>query len=76
MAQSFWEGQTFMWRSCTNSLPVKLNLLKRKICGNSRCHLCDKGEESVIHALWECDKFRQVWDKRFRWGRNWHWACS
>ena len=30
----------FMWKSCTNSLPTKTNLLKRTITQDPVCHLC------------------------------------
>ena len=57
----------FLWRSCTNSLPTKENLLKKTIVSENVCHLCSEHPEDVLHALWGCLKVRQVWQSRFGW---------
>ena len=57
----------FLWKTCTNSLPTKENLLKRKILLESDCSRYSGDSESVVHALWSCNCIKQVWDMDFRW---------
>ena len=57
----------FLWKSCTNSLPTKVNLLKRTILQEDVCHLCSKNSKDVLHALWGCEKVHQVWQRKFGW---------
>ena len=74
---NFWKGiwklkvlgkiKHFLWKSCTNSLPTKVNLLKRTILQEDVCHLCSKNSEDVLHALWGCEKVHQVWQRKFDW---------
>ena len=64
--RNFWKGiwklkvpgkiKHFLWKSCTNPLPTKVNLLKRTILQEDVCHLCSKNSEDVLHALWGCEK--------------------
>ena len=57
--------KTFLWKACTNSLPTKCNLVHRKILSNSTCCLCLKEPESSLHATWECELLRLVWQRSF-----------
>lgn len=57
--------KTFMWRACSEALPTKKNLQKRKILDNPECSQCSKGEENTIHALRECETIHCVWDQSF-----------
>ncbi|XP_075663193.1 uncharacterized protein LOC142632725 [Castanea sativa] len=57
----------FLWKSCTNLLPTKENLLKKTIISENVCHLCSEHLEDVIHAMWGCTKVRQVWQRSFGW---------
>ncbi|XP_075674754.1 uncharacterized protein LOC142643931 [Castanea sativa] len=57
----------FLWKSCTNSLPIKENVLKRAIPIDPICHLCSRDNESVLHALWGCEKVQTVWATDFGW---------
>nr|POF09816.1 hypothetical protein CFP56_67424 [Quercus suber] len=41
----------FIWKACSNSLPTKENLLRRRVLQDSVCHLCDRELEDVFHAL-------------------------
>lgn len=41
----------FMWKSCTNSLPIKENFLKHTILQESVCQIYDRELESFLHAL-------------------------
>uniref|UniRef100_A0A7N2L4N4 RNase H type-1 domain-containing protein n=1 Tax=Quercus lobata TaxID=97700 RepID=A0A7N2L4N4_QUELO len=57
----FWKGiwklktpgkiKHFLWKSYTNSLHTRENLLKRTILHDPLCHLCAKEPENVLHAL-------------------------
>ena len=57
----------FLWRACTNCLPTKANLVKRKIVTNSICHRCGRCEETTMHALWSCEAIKLVWCNDFSW---------
>ena len=57
----------FIWKACTNSLPTKDNLMKRKILNESVCSRCAEESESVVHALWSCACIKTVWDSEFDW---------
>ncbi|XP_065621705.1 uncharacterized protein LOC136064192 [Quercus suber] len=57
----------FLWRSCTNSLPSKENMKKRAMPIDPICHLCSRENESVLHALWGCEKVQSVWAQDFGW---------
>ena len=75
--KSFWKNvwklkipgkiKHFLWKACTNSLPTKENLLKRKILQESSCPLCSSVSESVVHAIWSCSCIKVVWDSDFEW---------
>ena len=75
--RSLWKGawrlnvlgkiKHFLWKSCTNSLPTKENLLKKTIISENVCHLCSEHPEDVMHALWGCTKVRQMWQRSFGW---------
>nr|POE79269.1 putative ribonuclease h protein [Quercus suber] len=73
--RSLWKGvwrlnvpgkiKHFLWKSCTNSLPTKENMLKKTIIPENVCHLCSEHPEDVMHALLGCTKVRQVWQRSF-----------
>lgn len=74
---SFWSGiwklkvpgkvKYFPWRACTNSLPTKANLMKRKIVADSTCHRCGRQPKDIMLALWGCEAVKHVWSNDFRW---------
>ena len=59
--KKFWKGiwklkttakiKHFLWKSYTNSLSTRENLLKRTILHDPLCHLCATEPENVLHAL-------------------------
>ena len=51
----------FLWRAANDSLPTKLNLLKRNITANSMCDCYSCEIEDTIHALWDCIKVKGIW---------------
>lgn len=57
----------FLWRACTDSLPTRINLMKRKILSDPICHLCGQADEDTLHAMWGCKAIKQVWDRDFNW---------
>ena len=57
----------FLWKACSNSLPTKENLMKRKILQDSMCQRCLNGSEDVVHSLWSCEGLREVWNVEFGW---------
>ena len=56
-----------LWRACTDSLPTKINLMKRKIMNDPICHLCGRADEDTLHALWGYEAVKQIWDRDFNW---------
>jgi len=52
--------KNFIWRACTNSLPTKVNLMKRKVLVDPLCHCCGKQPEDIMHALWGCESVKHV----------------
>ena len=57
----------FLWKACSNALPTLENLKKRRVVNDDTCFQCSLKAESSLHALWECEVFRQVWDTDFSW---------
>ncbi|XP_075663071.1 uncharacterized protein LOC142632579 [Castanea sativa] len=51
----------FLWHAAKDSLPTKQNLVARHIPIGNVCNGCGDHSESVMHALWLCDKVRSVW---------------
>lgn len=43
----------FLWRACTNVLPTRENLNRRRVEVDPRCEICCQQPESVGHLLWE-----------------------
>ena len=55
----------FLQKACANSLPTKVNLMKRKILTDP-IQLCGRFLENTKHAFWDCEAVRRVWCKEFR----------
>lgn len=52
--------RNFLWRCCSNSLAVYGNLRRRKLMVDGSCPFCGT-EETVEHALMQCDWSLCVW---------------
>ena len=52
----------FAWRECRNALPMKDNLLSRKITQDELCDDCKGASESMGHVLWGCPKAKEAWE--------------
>ncbi|KAL0014227.1 hypothetical protein SO802_001296 [Lithocarpus litseifolius] len=57
----------FLWRACSDSLPTKQNLWRRKIIACPNCEACNSYPENTIHALWSCEEIRDAWERDFNW---------
>lgn len=51
----------FIWRACTNSVPTRDNLSRRRVSVGVECEICYQHPETVTHVLWECPFARNVW---------------
>ena len=51
----------FIWRACSNILPTRESLHRRRVNVDGRCELCCQQPESAGHLLWECPFARNVW---------------
>ena len=50
--------KTFAWQACSESLPTMVNLARRRVVLSNSCTSCNRGLETVIHALWGCEKVK------------------
>ena len=48
----------FLWRACTNTLPVRAALKKRHIIDDAQCPGCLRSDEIQSHALMNCDRIK------------------
>lgn len=62
--------KTLFWRAGIDSLPLKANLLKRRVLNNDLCPGCKIKSETSFHALWSCTELTSVWDAKFAWLKN------
>ncbi|KAK9989399.1 hypothetical protein SO802_029638 [Lithocarpus litseifolius] len=53
--------RTFLWRACSNCLPTRDNLHRRRVDVEPHCEICHHRAETVSHILWECPLARNVW---------------
>ena len=53
--------RSLLWRACSNILPTKDNLQRRKVRVDDRCEFCTQHIETTCHVLWECPFARNVW---------------
>ena len=53
--------KVFTWGACHNILPIRDNLVRRKIVKKEVCVLCSREAETGVHALWECAVAKYVW---------------
>nr|POE75356.1 putative ribonuclease h protein [Quercus suber] len=57
----------FLWRACSEALPTRANLFKRKVVDVQTCQLCNRDNETTLHALWSYQNNLTVWESRFGW---------
>ena len=49
-----------MYGACSNILPTRANLARRKVPIDPSCAICGQAEETISHALWECPMAKNV----------------
>ena len=54
--------RNFMWRTAKNAIPVKTNLVKRKVLLEESCDYCHLHPKIVMHVLWSCQCLTEVWE--------------
>ncbi|KAK2652351.1 hypothetical protein Ddye_012207 [Dipteronia dyeriana] len=66
--------KVFIWKTCYDWVPTKLNLRSRGINCDDKCPVCYKHKESTLHAFWECPKLkyaRRLWLPRSKLRKVW-----
>ncbi|XP_074373951.1 uncharacterized protein LOC141714325 [Apium graveolens] len=53
----------FLWRICTESLPVRSLLKHRHLIEDATCPRCHQIDESARHSIFECTKVIDLWEK-------------
>ena len=53
--------RNFIWRACSDCLPTRANLHRRKVHVEVVCGLCQQKLETTGHILWEYPLARNVW---------------
>lgn len=53
----------FMWRVCTNFLPVRAALHARHILDVGTCPWCPDHDKTMFHALMGCERIQPLWEK-------------
>ncbi|XP_042974720.1 uncharacterized protein LOC122306357 [Carya illinoinensis] len=69
--KQIWEGvwrlnvpnptKQFVWKALKSILPMRQNLVQRKIIEDATCQICQRGEETICHVLWSCPAASDVW---------------
>ncbi|KAG6647467.1 hypothetical protein CIPAW_07G081000 [Carya illinoinensis] len=62
----------FLWKAAHEILPTKVNLFKNQIIESKVCPICEREDETVIHALWRCPAAADVWAKEGRPVKKWN----
>jgi hypothetical protein len=58
--------KTFMWQACSEILPTKANLYRKKIISSPLCPVCELESETVAHVLWACPAAKDVWTESLK----------
>ena len=51
----------FAWRACKDVLPIKANLVHRKVIHDQICEGCKLEAETTGHLFWTCPRAREEW---------------
>ena len=57
--------RTLVWQTGTNSLPTKVNLVRRKVLNEDVCLECKAQAKDTMHALWTCPILEDMWKVSF-----------
>jgi hypothetical protein len=53
--------KNFVWKICSNSLPTKDNLFRRKMVEDPLCPICKVATEDIWNMIWSCSALVAVW---------------
>ena len=53
--------KVFDWRACTDILPTRVNLVRRRVLTDDKCPICLRESENTIHVIWECAAVQDIW---------------
>ena len=59
--------KNFLWRASREAIPVKKNLVARKVLSEDICDHCQVATEDVHHALWDCHELSALWEANSLW---------
>nr|POE75046.1 putative ribonuclease h protein [Quercus suber] len=59
-----------VWRACRDSIPTKVNLVKRKILVDDLCEACKQHKEDIVHALYRCPLLEPLWRHTPMWNHD------
>ncbi|KAL0011189.1 hypothetical protein SO802_006297 [Lithocarpus litseifolius] len=57
----------FLWRARKEALPVKKNLVRRRVIDEDVCCHCNLKAEDGYHALWDCFEHLAIWEVDTMW---------
>jgi len=63
------KAKTFLWRSCRNALPTRIQLKDRGVNCTKTCALCENEDEDGMHLFFYCKKSRQCWQQLGLWSQ-------
>ncbi|KAK3189665.1 hypothetical protein Dsin_029226 [Dipteronia sinensis] len=64
--QFFWKlkiplkVRILVWKACHDWIPTKVNIARRGIRTSNICDGCKIGNETTLHALWNCKRLRDI----------------
>ena len=53
--------KTFLWMCAHGSIGVKACLVRRKVFEEESCPICQRVSKTILHALRDCQKVKEVW---------------
>jgi ribonuclease HI len=53
--------RVFLWRLTHNSLPLRMNIKRKKVELDTRCPMCCRLDEDGGHLFFKCKRVKQVW---------------
>ena len=59
--------KNFLWKACKEALPVKKNLVRRKVLEEDVCCHYKLKAEDGYHALWDCSELSAIWETDVMW---------
>ena len=62
--------KTFLWRCVHNSIGVKTCLARRGFGDDEGCPVCLREPETILHALRDCPRVKQIWSQLSVKGNN------